>query len=33
MDVTKILSDLRQERTQIEEAILSLERPGPRGPW
>src|SRR5438128_1519184 len=26
MDVTKILSDLRQEREQIEEAILSLER-------
>lgn len=26
MDVTKILADLRQERTQIEEAILSLER-------
>jgi len=26
MDVAKILADLRQERTQIEEAILSLER-------
>jgi hypothetical protein len=26
MDVTKILVELRQERTQIEEAILSLER-------
>jgi hypothetical protein len=26
MDVTKILADLRQERIQIEEAILSLER-------
>jgi ABC-type transporter Mla subunit MlaD len=26
MDVGKILSDLRQEREQIEEAILSLER-------
>jgi hypothetical protein len=26
MDVTKILADLRQEREQIEEAILSLER-------
>jgi hypothetical protein len=26
MDVTKILADLRQERAQIEEAILSLER-------
>jgi hypothetical protein len=26
MDVTKILSDLRQERDQLEEAILSLER-------
>jgi hypothetical protein len=26
MDVTKILSDLREERQQIEEAILSLER-------
>jgi hypothetical protein len=26
MDVTKILADLRQERMQIEEAILSLER-------
>ncbi len=26
MDVTKILSDLRQEREQLEEAILSLER-------
>jgi hypothetical protein len=25
MDVTKILSDLRQEREQIEQAILSLE--------
>lgn len=26
MDVTKILADLRAERAQIEEAILSLER-------
>ena len=26
MDVTKILSELRLEREQIEEAILSLER-------
>jgi hypothetical protein len=26
MDVTKILSELRQEREQLEEAILSLER-------
>jgi hypothetical protein len=26
MDVTKILSELRGERQQIEEAILSLER-------
>lgn len=26
MDITKILEDLRQERTQLEEAILSLER-------
>ena len=26
MDVTKILADLRQERDQLEEAILSLER-------
>ena len=26
MDVAKILADLRQEREQIEEAILSLER-------
>jgi hypothetical protein len=26
MDVTKMLADLRQEREQIEEAILSLER-------
>ena len=26
MDVTKILTDLRQEREQLEEAILSLER-------
>jgi hypothetical protein len=26
MDVTKILAELRQEREQIEEAILSLER-------
>ena len=26
MDVTKILSELRDERVQIEEAILSLER-------
>jgi len=26
MDVAKILSELRQEREQIEEAILSLER-------
>ena len=26
MDVTKILTELRMEREQIEEAILSLER-------
>jgi len=26
MDVTKILAELRDERQQIEEAILSLER-------
>jgi len=26
MDVAKILSELREERTQIEEAIVSLER-------
>ncbi len=26
MDVAKILDDLRQEREQLEEAILSLER-------
>jgi hypothetical protein len=26
MDVNKMLADLRQERQQIEEAILSLER-------
>jgi hypothetical protein len=26
MDVTKILDELRQERSQLEEAILSLER-------
>ena len=26
MDVNKILTDLRDERQQIEEAILSLER-------
>jgi len=26
MDVTKILDELRQEREQLEEAILSLER-------
>ncbi len=26
MNLTKILEDLRQERTQIDEAILSLER-------
>ena len=26
MDVSKILSELRDERQQIEEAILSLER-------
>ena len=26
MDVTKMLAELRQEREQIEEAILSLER-------
>jgi hypothetical protein len=26
MDVTKILDELRSERTQLEEAILSLER-------
>lgn len=26
MDISKILADLRQERQQLEEAILSLER-------
>jgi len=26
MDVTKILTELRQEREQLEEAIISLER-------
>jgi hypothetical protein len=26
LDITKILEDLRQERDQLEEAILSLER-------
>ncbi len=26
MDITKMLAELRQEREQIEEAILSLER-------
>ena len=26
MDVTKILAELREERLQIEEAIMSLER-------
>jgi len=26
MDVSKILTELRQERVQLEEAILSLER-------
>jgi hypothetical protein len=26
MDITKILEDLRQEKAQLEEAILSLER-------
>ncbi len=26
MDVSKILSELREERVQIEEAIVSLER-------
>ena len=26
MDVAKILAELREERTQIEEAIVSLER-------
>lgn len=26
MDVTRMLTDLRQEREQIEEAIISLER-------
>ena len=26
MDINKILEDLRQEREQLEEAILSLER-------
>jgi hypothetical protein len=26
MDVSKILDDLREERRQIEEAIISLER-------
>jgi len=28
MEMTKILSDLRQEREQLEEAILTLERLG-----
>ena len=28
MDVAKILNELRQEREQLEEAILSLERLG-----
>lgn len=28
MDVTKILADLRQERQQIDEAIMTLERLG-----
>ena len=31
MDVTKILAELKSEREQIEEAILSLERLA-RGP-
>jgi hypothetical protein len=26
MDMTKVLAELRQERAQIDEAILSLER-------
>ena len=26
MDITKMLADLRQEREQIEEAIVTLER-------
>ena len=26
MDIAKMLSELRQERSQLEEAILSLER-------
>ena len=26
MDVTKILAELRQERVQLDEAIISLER-------
>jgi hypothetical protein len=26
MDVSKILTELKEERTQLEEAILSLER-------
>jgi hypothetical protein len=26
MDINKMLSDLRQEREQIEEAIITLER-------
>jgi hypothetical protein len=26
MDVTKILAELREERVQLEEAIISLER-------
>lgn len=26
MDITKMLADLRQERAQIEEAIVTLER-------
>jgi hypothetical protein len=31
VDVQKILSELRQEREQVEEAILSLERRGAGG--
>jgi hypothetical protein len=31
VDVQKILSELRQEREQVEEAILSLERLGAGG--
>ena len=30
MDILKVLVELQQQRDQIEEAILSLERPGAR---